>query len=259
MPQKDKPKDLTPEERLFKLIQEGEKAEDKDDTLIVSSDAGLSKPIVFEEGSASGDEAASLEAPSGGLSAGEIREKKAVRAGLMKRYTVPSFSMGSVQNVLSLRTLNRVLTASFLIVLIYFVASHAMTKSSVGGDFMQKANAMAPASVADIPSNLFSVRIDPGSVPERNVFQPYKPPTPKPVEAPAAAPVSNAGALDGALSNFKLTGIYMGEIPEALVETNDEQKTYAIKEGSELRGVKVKAVKPEGILFTDGQSEQLLR
>ena len=124
---------------------------------------------------------------------------------------------------------------------------------------MQKANAMTPSPPMELPPDLFSVDVSKASVPERNVFQQYRPPAPKPVEAPKPdAVVENPSTLS-ALANFKLTGIYMGEVPEALVETIDEQKTYALKAGSELRKVQVKEVKAEGVVFTDGKTEQLLK
>lgn len=253
MPQKDKPKDLTPEERLFKLIQEGEKTGEKDDTLIASPESGFLKPIAFEEDTPAGG--GSLPAPS--LTEEEIHEKKATRAGSFRRYKTSSFTLESLQNVLSLKTLNRILGACFLLSLFYFVTSHGLVRESPGDDFMLKANAMPKATPVEVPANLFSVNVSGASVPQRNVFQPYRPPAPKPVETAAAPP--DVGALQAAIANLKLTGIYMGDTPEALVETVDEQKTYAVKVGSELKNLKVKNVRPEGVLFTDGKAEQMLK
>jgi hypothetical protein len=121
---------------------------------------------------------------------------------------------------------------------------------------------MSPQAPLEVPAELFGVKVSLDQVPQRNVFQPYKAPEPKPepVQAPVvAAPVAVDNPLDVKLAQMKLSGLYMGDTPEALVEALDEKRTYAVKIGSEFKGLTVKDIKAEGIWFTNGKAEQLLK
>ncbi len=128
---------------------------------------------------------------------------------------------------------------------------------------MKRANAESPEPV-EIPRAFFVVEGASNhfsAVDERNVFRPWQPPAePAPAPAAAAAPnQSSSGQLQQKAAAFKLTGVYFGDEPEALVEATDEKRTYTLKAGSEIRGIKVKEVKEDGVVFTDGQSEFLLK
>jgi hypothetical protein len=249
---KPKPKDLTPEERLFKIIQEGEKKQD--DTLIVSSEKTSS-----EEQEADVSMPAFKETVSDSPSQHEINIKKAFRAA---RTAGPDlFKVRSFTGFLSVKNANRTLFATLLSLLFYFLVSQIFLKESIGSDFMKKAN-FGEAQMAGVPVELFNqtVQIQPETLPKRKVFQPWKP---APPDAAAGQGESGGGAQGqgslAGMTNLKLSGIYVGEDPEALIEAVDEKKTYTVGVGSEIRGLKVKKVSEEGVVLTDGQSERLLQ
>lgn len=49
--------------------------------------------------------------------------------------------------------------------------------------------------------------------------------------------------------NLSLVGIYMGMYPEAMVEDKTEKKTYFLKQGNEIKGLKVKEILPDRIIL----------
>lgn len=247
------PNELTPEERLFKIIQEGEKSP-ADETLTVSSDKVSETPLAdpfFETISTE----QVLKSPADNLSVNEIHAKKAVRANAAVRRLLKD---GALHGMVSLQTANRALIATLGILLISFVSGQVFFRDSPGLEFMKKANAMGAPAI-DAPSNLFDVQVSAETFPPRNVFRPWKAPDPAAAGSGDTATTLMPGALSGVISNLKLSGIYLSEIPEALIEAVDEKKTYSVRKGSEIRGLKVKEVKEDGVILTDGRVDQLLQ
>ena len=61
------------------------------------------------------------------------------------------------------------------------------------------------------------------------------------------------------VSKLKLSGIYLGDTPEALIEDTEEKRTYTVNVGSQVKGLTVKEVHTESVVLSDGQSETVLR
>ena len=237
----------TPEERLFKIIQEG-----KADPLAEEGRGDLlrERPLVDKA-------AVSDPAPPPAT-----HEKKARRA--MNIFNDPLVLRSLQRKILTSQTANRLLLTCLVTFFLYFVCTQFIWKESLSDAFMQKTGAVAPAPVSPEMLSGMSLGEDLGSdlsdVKKRNLFQPWRPPEPAP-EAAASQPALAApsGVLDTAASQLKLSGIYMSDEPEALLESTDEKKTYAVARGTEIKGVKVKEVRPDGVVLTDGQNEKVIQ
>ncbi len=245
------PRDLTPEERLFRIIQEGEKSEEGDDTLVVSS--GKPEPAKVSVP----PPPTPAEGPQEGFSDRDIQAKKARRA-VMSAASAAPFLQDALRRFFSIRTINRLLAVSLSGFLVYFSASQFFLREDPAEVFMKKASAMNAAAL-ELPPNLFSVEDkDLGGVTQRNIFHPWKelPPLAPVVPEKPAAP---SNSLVSVAATLKLSGIFLGDIPEALVEVTDEKKTYVVSKGMTIKGIQVKEVRPDAVILTDGQSEVPLR
>ncbi len=61
------------------------------------------------------------------------------------------------------------------------------------------------------------------------------------------------------IKDFSLAGIYQDDHPEVMIEDKATKKTYFLKQGDEIKGIKVKAIlKDRVILLYDGQEFELL-
>ena len=224
------PKDLTPEERLFKIIQDSEKSSEGD-TLLVSDNKKneeLRAEAVFEDD--------------------KKTEKPITEKG-------DSFFAGLGAKIFSIRFANRVLFVLFAGVLVFFVGHQFAAKYSPSDLFMKRANAM-DVPVMHLPENFFVVQnLNREAFSDRNVFKPWKQPAPE-ATATATGPSSTVATL---AAQLKLSGIYQDAVPEALLEALDEKKTYVVSAGKQIKGLTVKEVKSNGVLVTDGQSEFLIQ
>ena len=251
-------KELTPEERLFKIIQEGEKSGEKDDTLISSAD----KPELEHL------EAENMAPFSEGLGLDQgVNLKKARRAMDLGLFPAQPFSAGNFQSFLTVRNANRVLFAGLAVFSFYFVMNQFFLQIAPGGLFKKHTGVvtMPPFDPPANPLSLDNLQSYLETMAKRNIFQPWKPPAPVPV-APAApaGPASAAAPAPGAniqsvLSKLKLSGIYLGDTPEALIEDTEEKRTYTVYAGSQIKGLTVKEVHTESVVLSDGQSETVLR
>lgn len=250
-------KDLTPEERLFKIIQDGEKADEKSDTLSVSGrDADAKEEALLEEGLLSKPSRPLAASPEEKFSEEDLHLKKARRA-LSSLNAQELFGEKGFRRFLTIKTANRALLLTLVVLLIYFLNVQVITKASPNAEFLKKAGAGGAAPM-NIPADLFSARLDSEELAKRNLFQPWRPLPPSEANAPvaeAAAPQTTFSIM----STMKLSGVYLSDVPEALIEATDEKKTYAVKAGSVIKGLTVKAVKAEGVVLTDGKSEATLQ
>ena len=253
-------KELTPEERLFKIIQEGEKSGEKDDTLISSTEKPelehleTENRIPFSEGR--------------DLDQG-VNLKKARRAMDLNLLPGQSFSLENFQSFLTVRHANRLLFAGLVVFLFYFVTNQFFLQTAPNGIFKNKIGvvAMPPFDPPANPLELGNLQSNLETMAKRNIFQPWKPPPPVapatvPVPAGQPDPAANPApspTLQGVISKLKLSGIYLGDIPEALIEDTDEKKTYTVYAGSQIKGVTVKEVSAESVVLSDGQSESVLQ
>jgi type II secretory pathway component PulC len=153
----------------------------------------------------------------------------------------------------SLPIVNRSLAALFLVSAVGLFVNQAFLNASPSEMFLKKANAAGSLPIDSVPTRLFDVNLTTDSFPERNVFQPYRAPEPTPTSAPMMQTSASLG------SNFRLSGIYLGENPEALIEAVDEKKTYSVTQGSVLKGLTIKEIRSDAVVITDGQSERTLQ
>ena len=232
------PREPTPEERLFKIIQEGKSAS-------VSVTENVPADISPEED-------LSAREPEG------LRVKKARRA---KTVFDDAAIRGLGKRFFTLETVNRLLLTCLITLFIYFASTQVLWKESLSDAFMQKSNAlvMPPVGLSPELLSVGDLGTDLADVSKRNLFQPYRPPEPSaqaPVEAPPPTPGNILSQVSG---HLKLSGIYMSDEPEALLEATDEKKTYAVSAGSQIKGIKVKEVRADGVVLTDGQSEKVIQ
>ena len=87
-------------------------------------------------------------------------------------------------------------------------------------------------------------------------------PPPKEGEAPAPAgaaqATSNAPVINQMMSSLKLVGISWGNEPLAMIEDAESTRTYFVKKGAEVKGMKVQEISKEKVTLTyEGQEAQL--
>lgn len=73
-----------------------------------------------------------------------------------------------------------------------------------------------------------------------------------PVTADSTATVDNARPSN---KDFSLSGIYVGQYPQAIITDKSEQKSYFLKEGDEIKGYKVKAILKDKVILQQGDEE----
>lgn len=234
-------RELTPEERLFKIIQEGKADPAADEG---KQDLLRDQPVV------DGPPAEALD---------PVHEKKARRA--MTIFGDPAVINSLKKKFFTSQTGNRLLLTCFVTFFLYFLSTQFIWKDSMSDAFMQKTSAIGAVPAQPL-SGLFSndgVNEDLSEVKKRNLFQPWRPEPVAEAPAVAEAPQSPSGTLAAAASQLKLSGIYMSDEPEALLEAIDEKKTYAVSKGSEIKGVQVKEVRADGVVLTDGQNDKVIQ
>ncbi|MBI2094977.1 MAG: hypothetical protein HYT89_02285 [Candidatus Omnitrophica bacterium] len=232
---------------MFKIIQEAEKSESGDDTLVVSSPP-KPEPVKAAPLVASGS-------PQEGFSDRDINVKKARRAMTSGAAAAESLLQDTLRHFFSIHTVNRLLGLALAGFVAYFASSQFFLREDPADVFMKKASAMNAAAL-ELPPDLFSVPDkDLGGVVQRNIFRPWKA-APPPSAQPSAEPSNSLVAI---ASTLKLSGIFLGDIPEALIEVTDEKKTYVVSKGMTIKGAQVKEVGPDAVILTDGQSEVPIR
>jgi type II secretory pathway component PulC len=73
-------------------------------------------------------------------------------------------------------------------------------------------------------------------------------------------PVQAAGtvakfSLQGLTKDLVLSGIYQGKYPEAIIEDKTTKKVYFLKEGDEVKGLKVKSILKDRVILQYGEEE----
>ena len=53
-------------------------------------------------------------------------------------------------------------------------------------------------------------------------------------------------------TDLQLVGIYFSEAPEVIIEDKAEKKTYFLKEGDNINGIKVKSIRPDRVILESG-------
>jgi len=73
-----------------------------------------------------------------------------------------------------------------------------------------------------------------------------------PVKADSSIPAGNAPLTN---KDFSLSGIYMGQYPQAIITDKAEQKAYFLKEGDDIKGYKVKSILKNKVILQQGDEE----
>ncbi len=228
--------DLTPEERLFKVIQDNEASGNKSDAVLAHGES------------------------EGGSAPRRFRWKWRLPLGFGFGHAGAASGPAAGGPVLSVHTLNGILFVVLLALLSYFVVGQVLFRKPSGDKL--KARAEAPSVVSlEIPAELFSVREVESRrdlLEERNVFQPtLAQGKPRAVQTPEFQPTSsNLSAVAG---NLKLTGTFLSDRNEALIELLDEKRTVSVPEGGTIKGVTVKAVRSDAVILSDGVTEFVLQ
>lgn len=56
-------------------------------------------------------------------------------------------------------------------------------------------------------------------------------------------------------TDLQLVGIYFSEKPEVIIEDKSEKKTYFLKEGGNIKGIKVKSILQDRVILESGGLE----
>ena len=73
-----------------------------------------------------------------------------------------------------------------------------------------------------------------------------------PVKADSGVSADNAPIVN---KDFSLSGIYMGQYPQAIITDKAEQKAYFLKEGDDIKGYKVKSILKNKVILQQGDEE----
>ncbi|MBF0253545.1 MAG: hypothetical protein HQL11_00225 [Candidatus Omnitrophica bacterium] len=267
--------DLTPEERLFNIIRSG--PEEKSSQEPESVPAGIAQdPGSGEAGETPDGEGAGQAAEGGagflGRAVGGVsglwarlretlrRARAQIRSGTAGAFGVRTFSpqrRSAVRRALAVRNINAFLVVVLLAVTTYFVAEVFVMKATPEDRFVSRISTQIKApSVLDVPRDLFDlVDIEEnGDVfAERNIFQPW---TPKAIVAGENTAESEPSArLSQVAGKLRLTGIYLSDHPEALIEDIEEQRTYTVGVGGLVKGIKIVKIEANGVVISDGNAE----
>ncbi len=80
-------------------------------------------------------------------------------------------------------------------------------------------------------------------------------PEPQVAKEEAAKPVETGPDIKELIKNLSLAGIYEGQSLEAMIEDKELKKTYFVKPGDEIKGVKVKSVLKDRVILQLGTQE----
>ena len=159
-----------------------------------------------------------------------------------------------------IRAMNRVLFALLVATVIYLVADWFFLKPQQT-DFLAQVGTSDPVypTLSELPkadqTDLVSYE-EPIGV--RNPFLDPGVAAAQDPNALRAIPSSDTPKLTDALQGLKLVGIAAGIEPLAMVEDENTGRTYFLKRGQELRGVKIQTVSEEAVVVTyEGEQGQL--
>ncbi len=163
---------------------------------------------------------------------------------------------------LDLKFANRiliVLAISFGIYLIFDITSlksgHADFLNQVGTNDAVFPPAFDPAKAAPRDLEYYQEPLS-----QRN---PFFPPGSKTAaqsvpDTASAAPATPSAPIQEIMQSIKLVGISFGDEPLAMIEDVQTGRTYFLKRGQELKGIKVQSISKEKVVVThDGQEAEL--
>ncbi len=145
---------------------------------------------------------------------------------------------------IDLNKANKILAAVFLFLIAAVVVTLAHKKEVPLKRLSQASSVNSPVTSATGVLTYQPVDFYLRQVRKRDLFHP--------VAAGAAAPADTAPAAN---KDFVLSGIYMGEYPQAIITDTSEQKAYFLKEGDEIKGYKVKSILKNKVILRQGDEE----
>jgi len=227
---------ISPEERLFKVIQENK------DSPRPSMEGRDSPP------KNAGGEADKIEKPAapGGI--------KHFFAGITGGKSGEALAGGGAFGGLSVKlqnvdpkTVNKalivVLTALIILVVYYAVNKRYNIEKITGATLEIPTQNFRAQAIEDFKPAQFYIE----EVKKRDIFHP---PGEKKIAVESAKPT-----LKEMTKDFSLAGIYNGAYPEAMVEDKAAKKTYFLREGDEVKGIKVKSILKDKVILRYGEEE----
>jgi hypothetical protein len=91
---------------------------------------------------------------------------------------------------------------------------------------------------------------------KKDIFHPLAPEPVAPVAVKETVPVVPAGPrINELMKDLSLAGIYEGEHAEVMIEDKVQKKTYFLKEGDEIKGMKIKTILKDRVTLQLGTEE----
>ncbi len=204
---------------------------------------------------------------------------RAQKPGAAKGVKVPVFSFGALQgrlaffrqstqslwkgwaegSPLDIKKINALLSVLVVATGIYFVASSAVLAMRLSGtpSFPLKAGSAAGQGGFKYAPQLKALPYYKEKVGSRDLFR-----LGAKEAAAAQTPVAQEDAAkkqqEAILSKYKLVGISWSDNPDAMIENTGEQKTYFVKRGQMLDGIKVAGIfRDKVVLNSNGQEIEL--
>ena len=242
-------KEPTPEEQLLKLIEQAEVGDEKSKHTDAKGASTASAPAQAKLG------APKLPSAEKILSAVSF-----FRAG---KFQVGGDFFARLRQALSVKWANRILLLMIVASVIYLLNDLSFFKP-------REERYLAPASTADAVTTVAEEALK--LVPRELAY--YKDPALKrnPFMSPGAEPAvdtkgdtqqslvpsSPQGKIAEILQGWKLVGISWGDKPLAMVEDSSSGRTYFLRQGQEINGVKVQAISKEKVTLTyEGEEGEL--
>jgi hypothetical protein len=182
------------------------------------------------------------------------------RFGFFRQATgnmVKGWSSGT-SGPLDIRKINALLSVLTVATGAYFISSSFLvaTRFSKLPAFSFKTEAGDKAGVGKYTSRLKALAFYKEKVATRDIFQLGARKAP---EAVVTAKEVAAKQMEEVLGKFKLVGISWSDNPDAMIESANDQKTYFLKRGQVLDGVKVEAIYKDKVVLSYNGMEAELR
>ena len=154
------------------------------------------------------------------------------------------FDMQAGMGNIDFKKVNKVLTI-VLILLMAVVIFTCVHKKEISLKKLSATSLSNLQSVNAAPAQMYQpVNFYLKQVKKRDLFHP--------VTADSTVPVDGAVASN---KDFSISGIYMGQYPQAIITDKSDQKVYFLKEGDDIKGYKVKSILKNKVILQQGDEE----
>ncbi len=159
---------------------------------------------------------------------------------------------------IDIKKINGILTAVSVVVGAYFIVSSVILtlKMSSLPSFSFKQESVAKIEVLKQASQVKALTYYMEKVHSRDIFKIGKQ---EPEKEAVAQPGTNAAKQEAIASKYKLVGISWSDNPDAMIEDTAANKTYFMKRGQALDGVKIQAIFKDKVVLSSGGQEVELR